>query len=215
MTCQEIRENLVTYLQQKLSNEKSASIKQHLRECRNCANELENLRHVDSALEQLPPIEPSLSFDARLFARLDELDARSGKNRFNWGRIRLVDRYGWSLVVLLIATVGIWIGIRHQQYRELNTLQKVIDVQNRYLGPSMEKGNTRSDPSVQTKGPTTTKISQGQKDAGTPIPVARDEEIPEADKALLENLDLLQNYEILNSFDVPDHRNTVKQRITD
>jgi hypothetical protein len=214
MTCQEIRENLVTYLKQKLSNEKSATIKQHLRECTDCANELENLRHVDSALEQLPPIEPSPSFDARLFARLDGPDARGGKNWFNWGRIRLVDRYGWSLVVLLIATVGIWIGIRHQQYRELNTLQKVIDVQNRYLGPSTEKGNTRSEPSVQTKGPTT-KISPGQKDDETPITAARDEEIPEADKVLLENLDLLQDYEILNSFDVPDHRNTVKQRITD
>jgi hypothetical protein len=213
MTCQEVRENLGAYLIQKLSNEESASIKQHLGRCTICAHELDNLRQVDSVLEHFDSIEPSLSFDARLFARLDELETRSGKEWFGWGRIRLIDRYAWSLVVLLITTVGVWIGIRHQQYRELNTLQKVIELQDRYLGSSKERGNPRSEPSIQTRESTATKNSPGQKAVETPV--GKDEEIPEEDQALLENLELLQDYEILSSFEVADHRNATKQRTAD
>lgn len=213
MTCQEVRENLGAYLIQKLSNEESDSIKQHLGRCTICTHELDNLRQVDSALEHFVSIEPSLSFDARLFARLAELETRSGKKWFSWGRIRLIDRYAWSLVVLLITTVGVWIGIRHQQYRELNTLQKVIELQDRYLGSSKERGNTRSEPSIQTEESTAAKNPLGQKVAVTPT--GKDEEIPEEDQDLLENLELLQDYEILNSFEVADHRNAAKQRTTD
>ncbi len=66
-------------------------------------------------------------------------------------------------MVLLITTAGVWIGIRHQQYRELNTLQKVIEIQDRYLGSSKEKGNTRSEASVQTQESIKAENSPGQK----------------------------------------------------
>jgi hypothetical protein len=210
MTCQEIRENLGAYLLHKLSNEESASIQQHLCECTSCTTELDNLKQVDIALEHVPSIEPSPSFDATLFAKLDELETRGSKKWFDWRRIRLGDRYAWSLVVLLITAMGLWLEIRHQQYIELNTLQKVIELQERYLGTSMETDNIRSKPSDQVKESATTKISQRQK--STESSVVGDEDIPEEDKVLLENLELLQDYEILNSFEVADHRNAAKER---
>ena len=213
MTCQEVRENLGAYLQQKLSNDELLTIKQHVSECMICAHELDHLKQVDIALSHYPSIEPSLSFDARLFARLDELENEGGKKWFDWGRIRLVDRYAWSLAVLMMTTAGIWIGIRHQQYRELSSLQKVIEVQDRYLGSSKEKGNTQSEASVQTQRSIKAESSPGQQDNETPM--GKEEEMPEEDKALLENLDLLQDYDILNSFEVADHRNAAKQKVTD
>jgi len=175
--------------------------------------ELDNLRQIDTALEHLHSIEPSSSFDARLFARLDELEDRSREKWFRWGRIRLFDRYAWSLVALLITTVGVWLGIRHQQYRELNSLQKVIELEERYLGSSTQTSSTRSGSSVQIKEPTGAKISVGQKALGTPND--KGEEIPEEDEVLLENLELLQNYEILNSLEVDDQRGSARQRATD
>ena len=213
MTCQEVRENLGAYLQQKLSNDESVAIKQHLGECATCTTEMENLRQVDIALEHFPSIEPSPSFDARLFARLDELEIKSRKEWFSWGRIMLGDRYAWSLVVLILTTAGIWIGIRHQQYRELNSLQKVIEVQDRYLGSSKEKENTRSEASTRTQKSLEAESSPGQKDSETLM--GKEEEMPEEDKALLENLELLQDYDILKSFEVADHRNAAKQKVTD
>jgi len=213
MRCQEIRENLGAYLQQRLSADELASIKQHLGRCTICAHELDNLEQVDIALSHYPSIEPSLSFDARLFARLDELEIKNREKWFSWGRIRLVDRYAWSLVVLMIITAGIWIGIRHQQYRELNTLQKVIELQDRYLGSSKERGNTRSEASVQTQKSLEAESSRGQKDNETPM--GKEEEMPEEDMALLENLDLLQDYDVLKSFEIADHRNAAKQKVTD
>ena len=87
MTCQEVRENLGAYLQQKLSSDELATIKQHVGECLICAHELENLRQADIALSHYPSIEPSRSFDARLFARLDELEIKSREKWFSWGRI--------------------------------------------------------------------------------------------------------------------------------
>ena len=213
MTCQEVRENLGAYLQQKLSNDELLTIKQHVSECMICAHELDNLKQVDIALSHFPSIEPSLSFDARLFARLDKLEIKRSEKWFSWGRIRLVDRYAWSLVVLMLTTAGIRIGIRHQQYRELNSLQKVIEIQDRYLGSSKEKGNTQSEASVQTQRSIKAESSPGQQDNETPM--GKEEEMPEEDKALLENLDLLQDYDILNSFEVADHRNAAKQKVTD
>ena len=213
MTCQEVRTNLAAYLQQKLSKEETFATARHLSHCTSCASELDHLRQVDMALERFIAIEPSPYFDARLTARLDELESQRKETRFGWGRIRLLDRYAWSLVVLLVTTAGVWLGIRHQQYRELNSLQKVIEAEDRYLGSSTQTGSTRSGSSVQTKEPAGAVVSGGQKALGTPGD--KDEEIPEEDKALLENLELLQNYEILNSLEVADHRSRAKQRAAD
>jgi putative zinc finger protein len=213
MTCQEVRENLGAYLQQKLSKDESVAIKQHLGECATCATEMENLRQVDIALEHFPSIEPSPSFDAHLFARLDDVENKSRQKWFSWGRTMLLDRYAWSLVVLILTTAGIWIGIRHQQYRELNSLQKVIEVQDHYLKSSKEKENTRSEASTRTQESLGAESSQGQKDSETLL--GKEEDMPEEDKALLENMELLQDYDILKSFEVADHRNAEKQKVTD
>ena len=213
MTCQEVRENLGPYLQQKLSKDESVAVKQHLGECLNCAHDLDHLRQVDMMLSHFPSIEPSRSFDARLFAQLDELEIKRSEKWFSWGRTMLADRYAWSLVILMMATAGIWIGIRQQQYRELNSLQKVIELQDRYLGSSKEKGTTRSETFAQTEKPLEAKSSQVQKDSETQMD--KEEEMPEEDKALLENLELLQDYDILKSFEVADHRSAAKQKVTD
>ena len=213
MTCEEVRTNFVFYLQKKLSKEALLAMTHHLGSCASCASELEGFAQIERDLDRLPDINPSPYFDVCLNARLDELQSQPKQTWIGWWRIKLLDWHVLSLVFLMIATVSVWLGIRHEQYRELNSLQKVIEVQDRYLGSSNQTGATETGPSVQIAK------QDGQKDShqkeALATSVDKDEEIPEQDRALLENLDLLQNYEILSSLEAADRYEGAKKRVTD
>lgn len=213
MTCEGVRANLVFYLQKKLPSELLLTIAQHLGSCVSCASELESLRQVERNLDRLEEINPSPYFDLRLNARLDELQNRPAKTWIDWWRVKLLDRYVLSFAALMLTTVGIWLGIRHEQYKELNSLEKVLEVQNRYLGTANQAGSAGEKTKLPNVKRNETRDTQPQN--GLKVPADRDEEIPEGDRTLLENLDLLQNYEMLKSFDTTDGHETSAKRITE
>ncbi|MFN8007851.1 MAG: zf-HC2 domain-containing protein [Terriglobia bacterium] len=207
MNCEEFRKNVTPYLQDKLSNEERIGIDRHLTECSLCTAEMESLRELENLLDQDPPIEPSPYFDTRLMTRIEALEKPRGWQSPGWLKAAFHDRYVWSFAVLLITTVGVWLGIRHQQYRELNSLEKVIEVQDHYLGSALGTQKPRGEELPHSM--------ESEEQPKNPVQVAPattldEEEMQGVDKALLENLDLLRHYEMLNSFEIADQEGTEK-----
>lgn len=65
----------------------SAETQAHLRECPQCATQLDNLRRTLALLEEWQAPEPSPYFDTRLYARLrGEMTAAPAKNWLAWLR---------------------------------------------------------------------------------------------------------------------------------
>ena len=121
--------------------------------------------------------------------------APRGSRLFLW----LQDRYALSFVLLLLTTLGAWVGFRHQQAQKLKSIEDVLKLQERYLGSSeTSTAETRTDSSLEPIRPTP------GLHAGTDASSTEEEVIPEADLAILENYDLLQDYDFLKKFDIAD-----------
>jgi len=193
MNCQKVRENLWEYQRQQLSADLGHEITEHLSSCPTCSVQLQQLKQVQAELDCLVDVEPSPYFDQKLDAKLNG-QSRSpvmwANRLFCW----LNGRYALSFLLLLLTTAGAWIGFRHQQARRLNSLEDVLEVQNRYLGSSTRLRIPDS------ASRTATSIRQ----APASNTSAQEEEIPEGDLAVLKNYDLLQNYDFLKNFDLAD-----------
>ena len=193
MTCQKIREYFWEYQRRQLSVELMASLDRHLRSCEACAAEFDQFQQIDQALESLPAIEPSPYFDQKLNASLAEIRTSSAR----WGFLHpwWKDRYVWTFALLLLATVGLWLGFRHQQSRQLRTMEDALKVQDDFLGKKEA-----------LEMPRKTETAIREKAPGLLVPApevqgtasgSEEELIPERDLPVVENLDLLQDYEFL------------------
>jgi hypothetical protein len=193
MNCQKVRENLWEYEHQQLGTDVGHEITEHLSLCPSCSVQLQQLKQVEAELDCLIDVEPSAYFDQKLNARLNGQSrsrAVGGNRLFSW----FSSRYALSFLLLLLTTAGAWIGFRHQQARSLNSLEDVLEVQDRYLGSS-ESLRTSDSPSQAT-----TSSQQAARSKASD----QEEEIPEGDLAVLKNYDLLQNYDFLKNFDLAD-----------
>jgi hypothetical protein len=197
MNCQKVKENLLEYQRDQLSQDLKREIAEH-GSCSPCGVQFRQFQQVEAELDRLAEIEPSPYFDQKLNAKLDELvkpNAPWGSRRFLW----LQDRYALSFVLLLLTTLGAWVGFRHQQAQKLKSMEDVLKVQERYLGSSeTSTAETRTGSSIEPIQPTP------GVHAGTDASPTEEEVIPEADLAILENYDLLQDYDFLKKFDIAD-----------
>ena len=189
MTCQKVRENLWDYHHGQVSGETAHSVRSHLETCSDCAAELQVLGQVDGALDGLAVMEPSPYFDQKLNAKLDEAERQSSV--WGWAGVWLRDRYLWTFVTLFLAVMSLWLGFRHKQGEELRSMEDVVRIQDENL-PS----NKSLDPGTTVSPQTTTEA------AVVPEPARRsvegeDEAISEEDLAVVENLELLQDYDFL------------------
>jgi anti-sigma factor RsiW len=189
MTCQKVRENLWDYHRGQVSRETAHLVRSHLETCPDCAAELQVLGQVDGALDGLAVMEPSPYFDQKLNAKLDEAERQSSV--WGWAGVWLRDRYLWTFVTLFLAVMSLWLGFRHKQGEELRSMEDVVRIQDENL-PS----NRRSDPGATVSPQANTEA------AVVPEPARRsvegeDEAISEEDLAVVENLELLQDYDFL------------------
>ena len=203
MNCQDVRENFWGYRREQLSAELTSATAQHLQVCAACSSEFESLNQIDTALDRFPEIEPSPYFDQRLNARLDALEKRSPRSVFWTAWLR--DRYAWSFVLLLATTVTVWVGIRHQQGKQLNSMGDVQRIQEKYLGKKessdglearKQNGKKPEDSEVKTEAAL----------------IGSEDVISEEDLPVLENIDLLQNYDFLKNFDLADASGKLRSR---
>jgi hypothetical protein len=107
MNCQKVKENLLEYQHDQLSQDLKREIAEHVGSCSSCGVQFRQFQQVEAELDRLAEIEPSPYFDQKLNAKLDELmkpSAPWGSRLFLW----LQDRYALSFVLLLLTTLGAW-----------------------------------------------------------------------------------------------------------
>ncbi len=163
-------------------------MRRHLETCPDCATELEQFKQVDGALDGLVAIEASPYFDQKLNARLDEVE----RNSLGWGWIAvwLKDPFLWTFATLFLVATGLWLGFRHQQNEQLRSMEEVVRLQDESLRPQRTP-----DPGVTVLPQTNVEVAAIPE---RPRPTAEAEDtIPDEDLAVLENLELLQDYDFL------------------
>ena len=186
MTCQNVRENLWGYHYRQIRDDLARSMRSHLETCSGCAAELEHFTQVDGALDGFAAIEPSSYFDQKLNAKLDEAERES--SGWGWVGVWLKDRYLWTFVILFLAATGLWLGFRHQQGEELRSMEDVVRIQDENLRPQRHPGVAVS---PQTNDGVASVAEPSQ-------PLANGEDaISDEDLAVVENLELLQDYDFL------------------
>lgn len=197
MNCQKVKENILEYQRGQLRQALQQEMTEHLGACSSCSVQSQQFQLVEAELDRLPEIEPSPYFDQKLDTRLDELvklGAPWHSRFFLW----LQERYALSFVLLLLTTLGLWVGFRHQQAQKLKSMEDVLEVQERYLGSGRSAAQNRTSPSN----------AAAQSTPGIPattVPLStEDEVISDTDLAVLENYDLLQDYDFLKKFDLAD-----------
>ena len=153
-----------------------------------CAAELHLFKQVDGALDGLAVMEPSPYFDQKLNAKLHEAERESSGR--GWASVWLRDRYLWTFVTLFLAVMSLWLGFRHKQGEELRSMEDVVRIQDENF-PS----NKRLDPGT-TVSPQPNTEAAVVPEASRPS-VAGEEAISDEDLAVVENLELLQDYDFL------------------
>lgn len=190
MTCQNVRENFWGYHHCQISDDLASSIRSHLDACSNCATELERFKEVDGALDGFAALEASPYFDQKLNARLDEAERHS--SGWGWAVLWLRDPYLWTFVTLFLAATGLWLGFRHQQNEQLRSMEEVVQLQDENLRQrAPEERVTVVPPQRQPAGAVVVVPERPQ------APPDDEETISDEDLAVVENLDLLQDFEVL------------------
>src|SRR5262245_35953981 len=127
MNCQDAKEGLLEYQRGHLSQDLRQQVAEHLRSCSSCDLQFQQLQPVEAELNCLAQIEPSSYFDQKLNAKLDEL-AKPGVTWHTRLPFWFRDRYALTFVLLLLATLGTWVGFRHQQAQRLKSMKDVLEV---------------------------------------------------------------------------------------
>ena len=104
--CARMEDKFIEYLDGRAAPSLRRSVEEHLVGCSACRSRAEDFRAVLSALDDLPAISPSPSFDAALRARIAAEPAR----RTLWGWLpspRL------AFAVLALVAVSVWMASMH------------------------------------------------------------------------------------------------------
>lgn len=187
MTCQNVSENLWGYHHRQIPDDLARSMRSHLEACSACATELQQFMQVDGALDGFAEIELSPYFDQKLNAKLDE--AERGSSGWGWVGVWLKDRYLWTFVTLFLAATGLWLGFRHQQGEQLRSMEDVVRIQDENLRP--QRSTVPGVTVPQTNGEVASVAEPAQPSANG------EDTISDEDLAVVENLELLQDYDFL------------------
>jgi len=188
MTCQNCRENLWGYQHRQIPDDLVRLMRSHLDTCSACAGELQQFTQVDEVLDGFPAIEPSPYFDQKLNAKLNEAERES--SGWEWVSVWLKDQYLWTFVTLFLATTGLWLGFRYQQGEELRSMEDVVRIQDENLRPRRSP-----DPSVVAPPQTNNELASVKERLQPSL--SGEDTIPDEDLAVVENLELLQDYDFL------------------
>jgi anti-sigma factor RsiW len=105
MKCEKVPQVLIAYLDGKLSAAIRSEVQEHLANCAVCRARAEEFRGVWNAMDELPAIEPSFGFDARVRQRV-AAEPRSGW--FAW----FVPQARLALAAVLLIAFTVWIAKR-------------------------------------------------------------------------------------------------------
>jgi anti-sigma factor RsiW len=106
MSCNRIESRILPYVDGRLKVSEQREVEAHLAACAACRVRVNEFRAVTGLLDELPQIEPSGAFDARVRARVAAEPAR----RNWWAWLAPSPRVAFAASMLLLATI--WIGSR-------------------------------------------------------------------------------------------------------
>jgi anti-sigma factor RsiW len=106
MSCNRIESRILPYVDGRLKVSEQREVEAHIAACPACRVRVNEFRAVAGLLDELPQIEPSGAFDARVRARVAAEPAR----RNWWAWFAPSPRVVFAATMLLLATV--WIGSR-------------------------------------------------------------------------------------------------------
>jgi len=104
MSCEKIVSRMLGYIDGRLNESERAEVEKHLASCAPCTLRVEEFRAVSGLLDELPIIEPSPEFDARVHA----LVAAEPVKQDWWAWLRVSPRIALVASALLIA--ALWLG---------------------------------------------------------------------------------------------------------
>ena len=105
MTCEKLAKLLVPYVDEKVSATERREVESHLVNCADCRTRVEEYGSLSNVLNELPRIQPSFGFDARLRARIAS-DAHP--NWLSW--LAPSPRLTFAMAILL--AVSIFVVVR-------------------------------------------------------------------------------------------------------
>ena len=103
MKCEEVSKELIGYLDRRANSAERKQVEEHLLDCAACRERAEGFRNVWTALEELPAVEPSFGFDARVRQRVA---AEPQPQWFRW----LVPQPRLAFTMALLLALSVWIA---------------------------------------------------------------------------------------------------------
>src|SRR5580692_1979680 len=104
MSCNRMEERILPYVDGRLKASEMREVETHLKTCAACLLRVNEFRALTGLLDELPQIEPSGAFDARVRARV----AAEPVKQVWWSVFAPSPRVAFAASMLLLATV--WFG---------------------------------------------------------------------------------------------------------
>jgi Putative zinc-finger len=104
MSCEKMESRILSYIDGRLKDGERQDVEKHLAACALCQLRVEEFRAVSGLLDELPVIEPSPAFDARVHA----LVAAEPVKQDWWAWLKVSPRVAFAASMLLVA--ALWLG---------------------------------------------------------------------------------------------------------
>ena len=102
MMCEDVSNNLIAYLDMRMDSVERREVEEHLANCAACRARAEEFRGVSNLLGEMPAIEPSMGFDARIRQRVA---AEPRRTWFQW----LIPQPRLALAAVLLIALTVWV----------------------------------------------------------------------------------------------------------
>jgi anti-sigma factor RsiW len=103
MKCEDVSKELTAYLGRRMDSAGRREVEEHLGGCVACRRRAEEFRQVWSVMDEVPPIEPSFGFDARVRQRV------AAEPRRSWFA-SLVPQPRLAFATILLAALTVWVA---------------------------------------------------------------------------------------------------------
>ncbi len=101
MNCNDVSKGLIAYLDRRSDSADRQEIEQHLTACSDCRGRAEQFRALWGVIDEMPVVEPSFGFDARVRQRVA---AEPARRWFEW----IVPQPRLALSAALLAVIAVW-----------------------------------------------------------------------------------------------------------
>lgn len=128
MSCSRMEKQMLPYVDGRLKVSEQREVEAHLAACAACRVRVSEFRAVSGLLDELPQIEPSGAFDARVRARV----AAEPVKQSWWAVFAPSPRAAFAASMLLLATI--WVGSRPGTTSSVDTPNVAVNPSN--INPS-------------------------------------------------------------------------------